>query len=152
MSSFFPSACFCTSVWPRWLCAYVFECKAQRKNVYVPGSLYWAVAFVWFTPLYKYTTVALLASVCSFLIGSVLSPAPPPYGLQARENEDEDDDEGATVDSAVGSGSVAESTSLNLKLRYEASSATVSTHKGSFSPWTPELNIDQDTTGMQGGI
>uniref|UniRef100_A0A671R5J2 Pericentriolar material 1 protein-like n=1 Tax=Sinocyclocheilus anshuiensis TaxID=1608454 RepID=A0A671R5J2_9TELE len=48
--------------------------------------------------------------------------------MLARENED--DDEGATVDSAVGSGSVAESTSLNLELRSEASSATVSTHKG----------------------
>lgn len=44
--------------------------------------------------------------------------------MLARENEDEDDDEGATVDSAVGSGSMAESTSLNLELRYEASSAT----------------------------
>uniref|UniRef100_A0A671R5F0 Pericentriolar material 1 protein-like n=1 Tax=Sinocyclocheilus anshuiensis TaxID=1608454 RepID=A0A671R5F0_9TELE len=43
--------------------------------------------------------------------------------MLARENED--DDEGATVDSAVGSGSVAESTSLNLELRSEASSATV---------------------------
>uniref|UniRef100_A0A671R505 Pericentriolar material 1 protein-like n=1 Tax=Sinocyclocheilus anshuiensis TaxID=1608454 RepID=A0A671R505_9TELE len=42
--------------------------------------------------------------------------------MLARENED--DDEGATVDSAVGSGSVAESTSLNLELRSEASSAT----------------------------
>uniref|UniRef100_A0A8C1I7H2 Pericentriolar material 1 n=1 Tax=Cyprinus carpio TaxID=7962 RepID=A0A8C1I7H2_CYPCA len=47
--------------------------------------------------------------------------------MLARENED--DDEGATVDSAVGSGSVAESTSLNLEPRSEASSATVSTHK-----------------------
>ncbi|XP_050957103.1 pericentriolar material 1 protein isoform X5 [Labeo rohita] len=44
--------------------------------------------------------------------------------MLARENEDEDDDEGATVDSAVGSGSVAESTSLNLEPRSEASSAT----------------------------
>uniref|UniRef100_A0A672JZV8 Pericentriolar material 1 protein C-terminal domain-containing protein n=1 Tax=Sinocyclocheilus grahami TaxID=75366 RepID=A0A672JZV8_SINGR len=44
--------------------------------------------------------------------------------LQKMENEDEDDDEGATVDSAVGSGSVAESTSLNLEPRSEASSAT----------------------------
>uniref|UniRef100_A0A8C2ABP3 Pericentriolar material 1 n=1 Tax=Cyprinus carpio TaxID=7962 RepID=A0A8C2ABP3_CYPCA len=52
--------------------------------------------------------------------------------MLARENED--DDEGATVDSAVGSGSVAESTSLNLEPRSEASSATVSTHKGPFSP------------------
>uniref|UniRef100_A0A8C1DA84 Pericentriolar material 1 n=2 Tax=Cyprinus carpio TaxID=7962 RepID=A0A8C1DA84_CYPCA len=43
--------------------------------------------------------------------------------MLARENED--DDEGATVDSAVGSGSVAESTSLNLEPRSEASSATV---------------------------
>ncbi|KAG1949015.1 pericentriolar material 1 protein [Pimephales promelas] len=43
--------------------------------------------------------------------------------MLARENED-DDDEGATVDSAVGSGSVAESTSLNLEPRSEASSAT----------------------------
>ncbi|XP_026059627.1 pericentriolar material 1 protein-like isoform X6 [Carassius auratus] len=42
--------------------------------------------------------------------------------MLARENED--DDEGATVDSAVGSGSVAESTSLNLEPRSEASSAT----------------------------
>ncbi|KAI7810667.1 putative pericentriolar material 1 protein [Triplophysa rosa] len=42
--------------------------------------------------------------------------------MLARENEDEDD-EGATVDSAVGSGSVAESTSLNLEPRSEASSA-----------------------------
>ncbi|XP_051983523.1 pericentriolar material 1 protein-like isoform X2 [Xyrauchen texanus] len=41
--------------------------------------------------------------------------------ILARENED--DDEGATVDSAVGSGSVAESTSLNLELCSEASSA-----------------------------
>uniref|UniRef100_A0A673IDX8 Pericentriolar material 1 protein-like n=1 Tax=Sinocyclocheilus rhinocerous TaxID=307959 RepID=A0A673IDX8_9TELE len=44
--------------------------------------------------------------------------------MLARENEDEEDDEGATVDSAVGSGSVAESTSLNLEPRSEASSAT----------------------------
>ncbi|XP_073697570.1 pericentriolar material 1 protein isoform X4 [Garra rufa] len=44
--------------------------------------------------------------------------------MLARENEDEDDDEGATVDSAVGSGSVAESTSLNLEPHSEASSAT----------------------------
>ncbi|XP_067298004.1 pericentriolar material 1 protein isoform X5 [Pseudorasbora parva] len=44
--------------------------------------------------------------------------------MLARENEDDDDDEGATVDSAVGSGSVAESTSLNLEPRSEASSAT----------------------------
>uniref|UniRef100_A0A672MJY2 Pericentriolar material 1 protein-like n=1 Tax=Sinocyclocheilus grahami TaxID=75366 RepID=A0A672MJY2_SINGR len=43
--------------------------------------------------------------------------------MLARENED--DDECATVDSAVGSGSVAESTSLNLEPRSEASSATV---------------------------
>uniref|UniRef100_A0A8C2D539 Pericentriolar material 1 n=1 Tax=Cyprinus carpio TaxID=7962 RepID=A0A8C2D539_CYPCA len=43
--------------------------------------------------------------------------------MLARENED--DDEGAMVDSAVGSGSVAESTSLNLEPRSEASSATV---------------------------
>ncbi|XP_059409779.1 pericentriolar material 1 protein-like isoform X6 [Carassius carassius] len=42
--------------------------------------------------------------------------------MLARENED--DDEGATLDSAVGSGSVAESTSLNLEPRSEASSAT----------------------------
>uniref|UniRef100_A0A672MNX2 Pericentriolar material 1 protein-like n=1 Tax=Sinocyclocheilus grahami TaxID=75366 RepID=A0A672MNX2_SINGR len=42
--------------------------------------------------------------------------------MLARENED--DDECATVDSAVGSGSVAESTSLNLEPRSEASSAT----------------------------
>ncbi|XP_059407975.1 pericentriolar material 1 protein isoform X3 [Carassius carassius] len=42
--------------------------------------------------------------------------------MLARENED--DDEGAKVDSAVGSGSVAESTSLNLEPRSEASSAT----------------------------
>ncbi|XP_051559270.1 pericentriolar material 1 protein-like isoform X3 [Myxocyprinus asiaticus] len=42
--------------------------------------------------------------------------------ILARENEDED--EGATVDSAVGSGSVAESTSLNLEPCSEASSAT----------------------------
>uniref|UniRef100_A0A673IEJ3 Pericentriolar material 1 protein-like n=1 Tax=Sinocyclocheilus rhinocerous TaxID=307959 RepID=A0A673IEJ3_9TELE len=53
--------------------------------------------------------------------------------MLARENEDEEDDEGATVDSAVGSGSVAESTSLNLEPRSEASSATVSIHKGPFS-------------------
>ncbi|XP_067261467.1 pericentriolar material 1 protein isoform X1 [Chanodichthys erythropterus] len=44
--------------------------------------------------------------------------------MLARENEDEDDDEVATVDSAVGSGSVAESMSLNLEPRSEASSAT----------------------------
>ncbi|XP_051559893.1 pericentriolar material 1 protein-like isoform X2 [Myxocyprinus asiaticus] len=44
--------------------------------------------------------------------------------MLARENEDEDDDEGAMVDSAVGSGSVAESTSLNLEPHSEASSAT----------------------------
>uniref|UniRef100_UPI003D77D326 pericentriolar material 1 protein isoform 20 n=1 Tax=Danio rerio TaxID=7955 RepID=UPI003D77D326 len=44
--------------------------------------------------------------------------------MLARENEDDDDDEGATVDSAVGSGSVAESTSLNLEPRSETSSAT----------------------------
>uniref|UniRef100_A0A671R5P6 Pericentriolar material 1 protein-like n=1 Tax=Sinocyclocheilus anshuiensis TaxID=1608454 RepID=A0A671R5P6_9TELE len=55
--------------------------------------------------------------------------------MLARENED--DDEGATVDSAVGSGSVAESTSLNLELRSEASSATVSTHKGPSSALNP---------------
>ncbi|XP_016384912.1 pericentriolar material 1 protein-like isoform X3 [Sinocyclocheilus rhinocerous] len=42
--------------------------------------------------------------------------------MLARENED--DDEGATVDYAVGSGSVAESTSLNLEPRSEVSSAT----------------------------
>uniref|UniRef100_A0A673FX97 Pericentriolar material 1 protein-like n=1 Tax=Sinocyclocheilus rhinocerous TaxID=307959 RepID=A0A673FX97_9TELE len=47
--------------------------------------------------------------------------------MLARENED--DDEGATVDYAVGSGSVAESTSLNLEPRSEVSSATVSTPK-----------------------
>lgn len=47
---------------------------------------------------------------------------PPP--LQAREEEEEED--GGTVDSAVGSGSVAESTSLNIEPRSEASDATVS--------------------------
>lgn len=54
------------------------------------------------------------------------------------------------MDSAVGSGSVAESTSLNLEPRSEASSATVSTHKDSLL--MPDLNIDQDAPGMQGGI
>ncbi|TRY88065.1 hypothetical protein DNTS_000044 [Danionella cerebrum] len=49
--------------------------------------------------------------------------------MLARENEDDDDDDDdggglSPVDSAVGSGSVAESTSLNLELRSEASSAT----------------------------
>ncbi|XP_036439447.1 pericentriolar material 1 protein isoform X6 [Colossoma macropomum] len=46
--------------------------------------------------------------------------------MLARENEEEEEeeDEGATVDSAVGSGSMAESTSLNLEPRSEASDAT----------------------------
>ncbi|KAI4901846.1 hypothetical protein NFI96_025107 [Prochilodus magdalenae] len=45
--------------------------------------------------------------------------------MLARDNEEEEeDDEGATVDSAVGSGSMAESTSLNLEPRSEASDAT----------------------------
>uniref|UniRef100_A0AAR2KW73 Pericentriolar material 1 protein C-terminal domain-containing protein n=1 Tax=Pygocentrus nattereri TaxID=42514 RepID=A0AAR2KW73_PYGNA len=39
-------------------------------------------------------------------------------------SEDDEEDEGATVDSAVGSGSMAESTSLNLEPRSEASDAT----------------------------
>lgn len=43
--------------------------------------------------------------------------------FQARENEEEDV---RTIDSAVGSGSVAESTSLNIDVRSEASDATVS--------------------------
>lgn len=52
----------------------------------------------------------------------------------------------------MGSGSVAESMSLNLEPRSEASSATVSTHKDPSLPLMPELNIDQDVPGMQGGI
>uniref|UniRef100_A0A3B4DIU3 Pericentriolar material 1 protein C-terminal domain-containing protein n=1 Tax=Pygocentrus nattereri TaxID=42514 RepID=A0A3B4DIU3_PYGNA len=45
--------------------------------------------------------------------------------MLARDNEEDDEeDEGATVDSAVGSGSMAESTSLNLEPRSEASDAT----------------------------
>lgn len=48
--------------------------------------------------------------------------------FQARENEEEEEDEGATVDSAVCSGSMAESTSLNLEPRSEAADPTVSTH------------------------
>lgn len=43
--------------------------------------------------------------------------------FQARENEEEDV---RTINSAVGSGSVAESTSLNIDVRSEASDATVS--------------------------
>ena len=43
--------------------------------------------------------------------------------FQARENEEEDV---RTIDSAVGSGSVAESTSRNIDVRSEASDATVS--------------------------
>ncbi|XP_076869716.1 LOW QUALITY PROTEIN: pericentriolar material 1 protein [Brachyhypopomus gauderio] len=43
--------------------------------------------------------------------------------MLARE-EDEEEDEGATVDSAVGSGSMADGTSLNLEPRSEASDAT----------------------------
>lgn len=43
--------------------------------------------------------------------------------FQARENEEEDV---RTVDSAVGSGSVAESTSLNADVQSEASDTTVS--------------------------
>ena len=43
--------------------------------------------------------------------------------FQARENEEEDV---RTVDSAVGSGSVAESTSLNIDVQSEASDTTVS--------------------------
>lgn len=43
--------------------------------------------------------------------------------FQARENEEED---GRTVDSAVGSGSVAESTSLNVDVQSEVSDTTVS--------------------------
>lgn len=46
--------------------------------------------------------------------------------FQARESEEEED-EGATVDSAVCSGSMAESTSLNLEPRSEAADPTVST-------------------------
>lgn len=46
--------------------------------------------------------------------------------LQARENEGEEEDEGATVDSAVCSGSLAESASLNIEPCLEAT-ATVST-------------------------
>lgn len=43
--------------------------------------------------------------------------------FQARENEEEDV---RTIDSAVGSGSVAESTSLNIDVQSEASDTTVS--------------------------
>lgn len=43
--------------------------------------------------------------------------------FQARENEEEDV---RTVDSAVGSGSVAESTSLNIDVQSGASDTTVS--------------------------
>lgn len=43
--------------------------------------------------------------------------------FQARENEEED---GQTVDSVVGSGSVAESTSLNIDVQSEVSDTTVS--------------------------
>lgn len=42
--------------------------------------------------------------------------------FQARENEED----GRTIDSAVGSGSVAESTSLNLDVQSEVSDTTVS--------------------------
>ncbi|XP_035385591.1 pericentriolar material 1 protein isoform X2 [Electrophorus electricus] len=44
--------------------------------------------------------------------------------MLARQEEEEEEDEGATVDSAVCSGSMADSTSLNLELRSEASNAT----------------------------
>lgn len=43
--------------------------------------------------------------------------------FQARENEDDDV---RTVDSAVGSGSVGESTSLNIDVQSESSDTTVS--------------------------
>lgn len=43
--------------------------------------------------------------------------------FQARENEEEDV---RTINSAVGSGSVAESTSLNIDVQSEASDTTVS--------------------------
>ncbi|XP_060772738.1 pericentriolar material 1 protein isoform X3 [Neoarius graeffei] len=44
--------------------------------------------------------------------------------MLARENEEEEEDEGATVDSAVCSGSMAESASLNLEPRSEAADPT----------------------------
>ncbi|KAL7841075.1 hypothetical protein SRHO_G00247660 [Serrasalmus rhombeus] len=47
-----------------------------------------------------------------------------PTGARDNEEDEEEEDEGATVDSAVGSGSMAESTSLNLEPRSEASDAT----------------------------
>ncbi|XP_062378772.1 pericentriolar material 1 protein isoform X3 [Sardina pilchardus] len=44
--------------------------------------------------------------------------------LAREEEEEEDEEDGGTVDSAVGSGSVAESTSLNIEPRSEASGTT----------------------------
>ncbi|XP_041081502.1 pericentriolar material 1 protein isoform X2 [Polyodon spathula] len=51
--------------------------------------------------------------------------------MLARENEE---DEVCTIDSAVGSGSVAESTSLNIEVHSEASDATEASHSLRFRP------------------